>query len=79
MLCVCEKGTIVAFFFFTFANGFPPHVTERYPLLKRIVTFCGCKIWNVVFLNKKRNFSDLNDWPKGLMNGLIEKRRVISR
>ena len=51
-------------FFFTFAKGFPPHVTVRYPLLKRIVTFCGCKIWNVLFLNKKRNFSDLNDWPK---------------
>lgn len=28
MLCVCEKGTVVAFFFFTFAKGFPPHVTE---------------------------------------------------
>ena len=52
MLCVCEKGSVpgvifVGFFFFIFANDFPPHVTVRFPLLKGIVTFWGCKIWNV--------------------------------
>lgn len=78
MLCVCGKESVsgVLFFVLTFARGFRAHVTVRYPMLDgMIITFCGCKIWNVLCLNKKRNLSDLNDWTKGLMNSLISSQK----
>lgn len=70
MLRVCGKESV---FVLTFARGFRAPVTVRYTMLEgMIITFCGCKIWNVLCLNKKRNLSDLNDLTKGLMNSLIE-------